>query len=64
MSSAAEKAPSLEEMWAIIQQQQETIEALKVQLAEQDQKVQQDVQQVEAQVEAQQEAITVVADAV
>ena len=28
MASAAEKAPSMEDMWKIIQQQQKTIEAL------------------------------------
>lgn len=64
MASAAEKTPSMEEMWLIIQQQQKTIDALQTQLAQQDQTASQKADQLEAQVEAQQEAIAVVADAI
>ena len=68
VASAAEKTPSMEEMWAIIQQQQKTIEALQAQLTEQDQTVKQEVQQVESQVAArlddQQQALAIVADAI
>lgn len=59
-ASAAEKTPSMKEMWQIIQQQQKTIEALQLQLAEQNKTVSDSAQQVEAQ----QEAIAVVADAI
>ena len=67
-ASAADKTPSMEEMWSIIQQQQKTIESLQSQLNQQNQTVQQEVQQVEAQVEArldnQEQAIAIVADAI
>jgi uncharacterized coiled-coil protein SlyX len=63
-AAAADQTPSMAEMWEVIQQQQATIDALKKQLAEQNQQVQNDQQQLAEEVEAQQEAIAVVADAV
>ncbi len=64
VASAAEKTPSMEEMWQIIQQQQKTIDALQTQLNQQNQSVSEKAEQLEAQVDAQQEAIAVVADAI
>ena len=64
VASAADKTPSMEEMWKIIQQQQLTIDALQTKLLEQDQTASQKTLQIEAQVEAQQEAIAVVADSI
>jgi len=64
VASAAEKTPSMEEMWQIIQQQQKTIDALQNKLKQQDKTVNAKAEQLEAQVDAQQEAIAVVADAI
>ncbi len=60
VATAQEEAPSMEEMWKIIQQQQKTIETLQEKLMAQDKTVEENTQQVEAQ----QEAIAVVADAI
>jgi uncharacterized coiled-coil protein SlyX len=56
----AQETPSVEEMWKIIQQQQQTIEKLEAKLADQES----EVKQTQSQVEQQQQAITVVSDAV
>lgn len=64
VASAAEKTPSMEEMWQIIQQQQKTIDTLQSKLQQQDKTVNEKAERLEAQVDAQQEAIAVVADAI
>ena len=64
MASAAEKTPSMEDMWKIIQQQQKTIEALQSKLNDQVTEIADTTEKVQAQVVAQEEALADVSDAI
>ncbi|WP_154224077.1 porin [Marinicella rhabdoformis] len=64
MASAAEKTPSMEDMWKIIQEQQKTIEALQNKLNVQETEIADTTKKVQAQVVAQEEALAVVSDAI